>query len=319
MLSKNILMSSPTQAPGRTRFSKLLAYLADNWSLYAMLLPGLILLILFFYLPAYGIVIAFEKFNPALGIFKSRWVGLDNFTHLINLPEFWRITYNTFFIAIAKVLTLQFFAILFSLSLNEIGSRYFKRSIQTIVYLPHFLSWVVLGGLMLDLLGSTGLVNYLLRLTGNDPIIFLGSNNWFRPVLIITYLWQEAGWAAIIFLAALTGIDPTLYEAAAIDGADHWQRMRFITLPGIMTTVVLVAILSLGNVVDAGFDQVLNLYNPNVYRTGDILDTYVYRAGLQSAQFGLATAVGLFKSVVRLILVAIGYWLASKRGDFQVF
>lgn len=317
MLSKDIPLSYPTQT--RTRFSKFSAYLADNWSLYAMILPGLILLILFFYLPAYGIAIAFEKFNPALGIFKSRWVGLDNFTHLVNLPEFWRITYNTFFIAIAKVVTLQFFAILFSLSLNEIGSRYFKRTIQTIVYLPHFLSWVVLGGLMLDLLGSTGLVNYLLRLTGNDPIIFLGSNTWFRPVLIITYLWQEAGWAAIIFLAALTGIDPTLYEAAAIDGADHWQRMRFITLPGIMTTVVLVAILSLGNVVDAGFDQVLNLYNPNVYRTGDILDTYVYRAGLQSAQFGLATAVGLFKSVVRLILVALGYWLASRRGDFQVF
>jgi putative aldouronate transport system permease protein len=303
----------------RSRWSRTSAYLADNWPLYAMLLPGMVLLVLFYFLPAYGVAIAFEKFNPALGILRSRWIGWDNFEHLINLPEFWRITYNTFLIAIAKVVTLQFFAILFSLSLNEVGSRLFKRSIQTIVYLPHFLSWVVLGGLMLDLLSSTGLVNSLIRMSGNDPIIFLGSNTWFRPVLVVTYLWQEVGWAAIIFLAALTGIDPTLYEAAAIDGADPWQRIRYITLPGIMTTVILVAILSLGNVVDAGFDQVLNLYNPNVYRTGDILDTYVYRAGIQSAQFGLATAVGLFKSVIRLILVGVGYWLASKRGDFQVF
>jgi putative aldouronate transport system permease protein len=172
---------------------------------------------------------------------------------------------------------------------------------------------------MLDLLGSTGLVNFVLKRLGADPIIFLGSNTWFRPTLIVTYLWQEAGWAAIIYLAALTSIDPTLYEAAAIDGANHWQRIRYITLPGIQTTIILIAILSLGNVVDAGFDQVLNLYNPNVYRTGDIMDTYVYRAGLQSAQFGLATAVGLIKSVVRLILVAVGYWLASRRGDFRVF
>jgi len=317
MIAENLRVSAQPQT--RPKWTKLQAYLVENWPLYAMILPGLVLLILFSYLPAYGILVAFEKFNPALGVFKSRWVGLDNFTQLLRLPEFWRITYNTFFIAIAKVITLQLLAIVFALSLNEIGSRFFKRAIQTIVYLPHFLSWVVLGGLMLDLLGSTGLINYLLRATGNHPIIFLGSNAWFRSVLIITYLWQEAGWAAIIYMAALTGIDPVLYEAAAIDGASHWQRIRYITLPGMMTTVILVAILSLGNVVDAGFDQVLNLYNPNVYRTGDILDTYVYRAGIQSAQFGLATAVGLYKSFARIILVAVGYWLANKYSDFRIF
>ncbi len=301
------------------RWARFRAYLVENWPLYAMLLPGLVLLILFSYLPAYGILVAFEKFNPALGVFKSNWVGFDNFTQLLRLPEFWRITYNTFFIAIAKVITLQFMAIVFAISLNEVGSHFFKRTIQTIVYLPHFLSWVVLGGLMLDLLGATGLVNIILKQLSLNPITFLGSNVWFRPVLIITYLWQEAGWAAIIYLAALTSIDPQLYEAAAIDGANFWQRIRFITIPGIMTTVILVAILSLGNVVDAGFDQVLNLYNPNVYQTGDILDTYVYRAGLQSAQFGLATAVGLYKSVIRIFLVAVGYWLANKYSDFRIF
>ncbi|MEP7356460.1 MAG: ABC transporter permease subunit [Anaerolineales bacterium] len=299
--------------------SKRALYFAENWPLYAMMLPGMVLLFLFRYLPAYGIAVAFERFNPALGVMKSQWIGLDNFVHLVKLPEFWRITYNTFFIAIVKVVTLQFFAIVFSISLNEVGSHYFKRGIQTIVYLPHFLSWVVLGGLMLDLLSNNGLVNTLLRNSGNLPIIFLGSNDWFRPTLVLTYLWQEVGWAAIIYLAALTAIDPTLYEAAAIDGASPWQRIRYVTLPGIQTTVILIGILSLGNVVDAGFDQVLNLYNPSVYRTGDILDTFVYRSGIQSAQFGLATAVGLFKSVARLGLVAIGYWLASKRGDFQIF
>jgi len=317
MIAEN-LRAAP-QPKTNLKWLKFRAYMIESWPLYAMLLPGLILLILFSYLPAYGILVAFEKFNPALGVFKSKWVGFDNFTQLFRLPEFWQITYNTLFIAIAKVLALQGLAVVFAISLNEVGLHYFKRSIQTIVYLPHFLSWVVLGGLMLDLLGSTGLVNIVLKQMGLDPITFLGSNTWFRPMLILTYLWQETGWAAIIYMAALTSIDPQLYEAAAIDGASAWQRIRYITLPGITTTVILVGILSLGSVVDAGFDQVLNLYNPSVYRTGDILDTFVYRAGLQSAQFGLATAVGLIKSVARLVLVAIGYWLANKYSDFRVF
>jgi len=318
MVTDDIRLSAEPQVQVKTA-SKRALYIAENWPLYVMLLPGMLLLFLFRYLPAYGILVAFERFNPALGVLKSQWVGLDNFVHLVHLPEFWQITYNTFFIAITKVISLQICAIVFALALNEVGSHYFKRSIQTIVYLPHFLSWVVLGGLMIDLLGNTGLVNILLRATGNPAIIFLGSNDWFRPTLGLTYLWQEAGWAAIIYLAALTSIDPTLYEAAAIDGASPWQRIRYITLPGIQTTIILIAVLSLGNVVDAGFDQVLNLYNPSVYRTGDILDTFVYRAGIQSAQFGLATAVGLFKSVARLVLVAVGYWLASRTGDFQIF
>jgi putative aldouronate transport system permease protein len=318
MVTDDVRLSAEPQVRVKS-VSRWVLYLAENWPLYVMLLPGMLLLFLFRYLPAYGILVAFERFNPALGVLKSQWVGLDNFVHLVNLPEFWQITYNTFFIAITKVITLQLCAVVFALALNEVGSRYFKRSVQTIVYLPHFLSWVVLGGLMIDLLGNTGLVNILLRGTGHVPIIFLGSNDWFRPTINLTYLWQEVGWAAIIYLAALTSIDPTLYEAAAIDGADHWQRIRYITLPGIQTTIILIGILSLGSVVDAGFDQVLNLYNPSVYRTGDILDTFVYRAGIQSAQFGLATAVGLFKSVARLVLVAIGYWLASRTGDFQIF
>jgi len=311
--------SPPPRSQIRARSSKLSAYLARSLPLYVMMLPGLIGLILFSYLPIYGVALAFQKFNPGLGVLKSPWVGLANFRYLFTLPEFWRITRNTFIIAVAKTITLQFFAVLLALMLNEVRSRIFKRSIQTIVYLPHFLSWVILGGLMLDLLGSTGLVNQLLRQLGAKSIIFLGSNTWFRPVLIITYLWQEVGWSAIIYLAALTGIDPVLYEAAAIDGANHLKQIRYVTLPGILSTVMLVAVLGLGSMLDAGFDQVLNLYNPVVYPTGDILDTYIYRAGLVSAQFSLATAVGLFRSIVRLILVATGYWLANKYTDYRIF
>ena len=294
-------------------------YLAQNWPLYAMLVPGMVLLFLFRYLPAYGIAVAFERFNPALGVLKSQWVGFDNFVHLLQLPEFWRITYNTFFIAIVKVITLQFFAIVFSISLNEVGSHYFKRGIQTIVYLPHFLSWVVLGGLMLDLLSNNGLVNTLLRSTGNTPIIFLGSNDWFRPTLVLTYLWQEVGWAAIIYLAALTAIDPTLYEAAAIDGANPWQRIRYVTLPGIQTTVILIGILSLGNVVDAGLRPGAEPVQPQ--RLPHRRHPGYLRLSLRDPVGAVwpGDRGGPVQSVARLGLVAIGYWLASKRGDFQIF
>ena len=311
MVAKNTSLSS--------RSSKFSAYVARTLPLYIMILPGLVLLILFSYFPIYGVALAFQKFNPGLGVAKSPWVGLDNFRYLFTLPDFWRITRNTLIIAVSKTVSLQICAVLLALMLNEIRSRIFKRSIQTIVYLPHFLSWVILGGLMLDLLGSTGMVNQLIRQLGNKPIIFLGSNDWFRPVLVVTYLWQEVGWSAIIYLAALTGIDPVLYEAANIDGANHFRQIQHVTLPGIRSTVLLVAILSLGSMLDAGFDQVLNLYNPVVYPTGDILDTYIYRAGLVSAQFSLATAVGLFRSIVRLILVAIGYWLADRYSDYRIF
>jgi putative aldouronate transport system permease protein len=317
MISENADLLSRPQTHSRVR--RLLAHLARSLPLYIMVLPGLIGLILFSYFPIFGIALAFQKFNPGLGVLKSRWVGLDNFRHLFTLPEFWRITRNTLIIAISKTVSLQSCAVLLALMLNEIRSRVFKRSIQTIVYLPHFLSWVILGGLMIDLLGSTGLVNQLIRRVGGDTIVFLGSNFWFRPVLVVTYLWQEVGWAAIIYLAALTGIAPELYEAASIDGANHLKQIQYVTLPGILSTVMLVAVLSLGSMLDAGFDQVLNLYNPVVYPTGDILDTYIYRVGLVSAQFSLATAVGLFRSIVRLILVAVGYWLANKYTEYRIF
>jgi putative aldouronate transport system permease protein len=313
------LASAVPRQGGRAKKDRSTSYLARSWPLYVMALPGLVLLILFSYVPAYGILLAFQRFNPGLGVSGSEWVGLDNFKYLLELPEFWRIVSNTFIIAISKTVMLQIAAVLFALMLNEVRSRFFQSTVQTMTYLPHFMSWVILGGLMIDMLATTGLVNRFLGIFGFEDIYFLGSNDTFRPVLVVTYLWQEVGWSAIIYLAALTAIDPVLYEAAAIDGASRFGQIQHIILPGIRTTVLLVAVLGLGNLVDAGFDQVLNLYNPVVYQTGDILDTWIFRSGLMSAQFSLATAVGLIRSVVRLILVAAGFWLANKYTDYRVF
>lgn len=294
------------------------AYLFKTWPLYVMLLPALVQLALFHYYPMYGVVIAFQKFNPGLGFIKSPWVGLYNFQRLFLKPDFKGIVWNSFFIAISKIITLQLCAVVLAILLNEIRSMLFKRTIQTVVYLPHFLSWVVLGGILLDMLGSNGMFNALIRRAGGQTVLFFGSNDWFRPILIVTNLWKEAGWATIIYLAALMSIDPQLHEAAAIDGASRWQRIGHITLPGIQSTIVLLACLNLGNVLQAGFEQVFLLYNPAVYRTGDILDTYVFRAGLISAQYSLAGAIGLFKSLMGFILIVIAYWLADKFAGYRI-
>lgn len=299
--------------------SRLRGYLERHWPLYAMLAPGVILLAIFHYYPMYGVVIAFQKFNPGLGFVKSPWVGLDNFRYVMGKPDFWNILRNSFVISVGKIVTNQFSAVTLALLLNEVRWLFFKRSLQTIVYLPHFLSWIVLGGILLDILATNGLVSKLFFYFGVEPPMFLGDNRYFVPTLVVTNLWKEVGWSTIIYLAALSNVDPQLHEAAAIDGASRWQRVLYVTLPGISTTVVLLACLSLGNVLQAGFEQVLTLYNPVVYKTGDILDTYVYRAGLISAQWSTAGAIGLFKSVMGFVLIVIAYKLADKFAGYKVF
>ena len=284
-----------------------------------MLVLPLIQLALFHYYPMYGMVIAFQKFNPGLGFLKSPWVGWANFHDIFSNPDFKNVLWNSFAIAMLKIVTLQALAISLSLMLNEVRLSFFKRTMQTVIYLPHFLSWIVLGGILIDLLGANGLVNQLLLMFGGKPLLFLGSNAWFRPVVVVTNLWKEAGWATIIYLAALTGVDPVLHEAAAIDGANRWQRIRHINLPGILSVIILLACLNLGSVLQAGFEQILTLYNPAVYATGDILDTYVYRAGLISARYSLAGAVGLFQSVMGFILIVIAYRLADKFAGYRIF
>jgi putative aldouronate transport system permease protein len=303
----------------RRSWSRFLSYLLRTWPLYAMLIPGIVLLAIFHYYPMYGVVIAFQKFNPGLGFVKSPWVGWANFRTVLSNPDFYNVLRNSLVIAISKIVSTQICAVALAVLLNEIRSMAFKRSLQTVVYLPHFLSWIVLGGILIDILSTSGLVAKLYRAFHAEPPMFLGSNATFVPMLIVTNLWKEIGWSTIIYLAALMSIDPQLHEAAAIDGASRWKRILHVTLPGIQTTVVLLACLALGNVLQAGFDQVFTLYNPTVYRTADILDTYVYRAGLISAQYSLAGAIGLFKSVMGFVLIVIAYWLADKFAGYRIF
>lgn len=295
------------------------AYLQRNWMLYLMLLPTLVLFAIFAYYPMYGVVMAFQKFNPGLGFDGSPWVGMANFTRLLNSATFPRVVSNTLIIAVSKLVTGQAAAIFLALLFNEIRAVWFKRVAQNFLYMPHFLSWVVLGGILMEILAPMGLVGKAQEALGMEPIIFLGSNTWFRPTVIVTSLWKEAGWGMIIYLAALTGIDPELYEAAAIDGANRFQRIRYIAIPGIMPIVVLMACLSLGDILQGGFDQIFNLYNPTVYQTGDIIDTYVYRMGLVDAQYGIAAAAGLFKSFIGFILIVVSYRLADKYAGYKIF
>ena len=294
------------------------AYLKRSWHLYAMIIPGIVLVLLFRYYPMYGIVIAFQDFSPARGFAGSPWIGLENFEYLFSLPEFGRILGNTLVIAVAKIVFDQFGAIILALLLNEARMLFFRRAIQTLIYLPHFLSWIVLGGILLDILSPHGIVNQAIGLVGVDSQLFLGSNQWFRGTVISSGFWKNVGFSTIVYLAALTAINPTLHEAAAIDGAGRFRRIWHITLPGIRPTIVLLAALSLGDVLQAGFEQILTLYSPAVYRTGDIIDTYVYRVGLISAQYSLAGAVGLFKSVIGFGLIALSYWLADRFAGYRI-
>lgn len=284
-----------------------------------MVLPGLALLIAFTFVPLFYSVIAFQKFNPALGIQNSPWVGLDNFLLLFRIPDARTVFFNTLFIATMKIIMLQSVAIVFALLLNELRFAPIKSAVQTMVYLPHFLSWVILAGILRSILSRDGLLNDVLGFFGVGPIYFLGNPGVFPWVLIGSEVWKEFGFEAIVYLAALTAINPTLYEVAELDGANRFQKMLYISIPGIAPTIILLASLSLGSVLSAGFDQIFNLYSPIVYSTGDIIDTYVYRVGLIQGQYSLGTAVGLLKTVISLILIGVSYVLASKYANYRIF
>ncbi|RED56593.1 ABC transporter permease [Cohnella lupini] len=288
--------------------------------LHVMLLPGVLFVLLFAYGPMVGIVIAFQKFSPTKGLFGSEWIGFDNFTYVFGLPNTLNVIRNTIVIAVMKMVGGIVFPVMMALLLNEIRARFYKRFVQTIIYLPHFLSWVILSGILWDVLSpSSGIVNDMVGWLGFEKINFLGNENWFPFVLTGTDIWKEFGFGTIVYLAALTGINPALYEAAVIDGASRWQQTWKITLPGLAPIIILLTTLSLGNVLNAGFEQVFNLYGPVVYSTGDILDTYVYRLGLVDFQFGVATAIGLFKSAVSLVLISCSYLLAYRLANYRIF
>jgi putative aldouronate transport system permease protein len=288
--------------------------------LHLMIWPGLILILVYCYGPMIGFVIAFEKFVPARGIFESKWAGLDNFRYVWEMPETGQIIANTIFIAFMKIVAGFVVPLVVALLLNEVRKEFMKRTVQTLVYLPHFLSWIILGGILIDILSPTsGIVNQFLSWFGIEPIYFLGDNRWFRYVLVASDTWKEFGFNTIVYLAALTGINPSLYEAAIVDGAGRWKQTLHVTIPGMAPIMILLLTLSLGNVLNAGFDQVFNLYSPQVYETGDIIDTFVYRIGLIDAQYGVATAVGLFKSFVSMIFISLSYYIAYRFANYRIF
>lgn len=292
--------------------------LRNQWQYHMMLLPGVVLIFIFAYVPLYGVIIAFEKFNPAMG-FQSPWVGWANFEYLFRQPNFVKTIWNTLYISVFKIIGGIVVPVIFALLLNEVRNQKTKRLFQTLIYMPHFLSWVILAGVLSDILASDGIVNSLILHLGGTKVNFLGSLSVFPWTMIVTDIWKGFGFGTIVYLAALTSIEPQLYEAAMIDGASRWKQTLFITIPMLTPTVVLMTVLSLGNVLNAGFDQIYNMYSPIVYETGDIIDTYVYRLGIEKAQYSISTAVGLFKAVISAILIGLSNFMANRFAGYRVF
>lgn len=288
-------------------------------SYHLMMAPAVIMLLIFCYAPMFGIAIAFQDFVPAKGILGSRWVGLDNFKFMFALPDVGQVLTNTIIISFFKIILGILVPVCFALLLNEIRLKFFKKTVQTIVYLPHFLSWVVLAAVVQYIFGFGGPINDLAVSTGGSRTLFMASNTWFQPICILTDTWKEFGYGSIIYLAALTSIDPGLYEASAIDGANRWQQLLHVTLPGIVPTIVLMVTMSLPNILNANFDQIYNLYNPLVYQTGDIIDTYVYRIGMVQREYSFATGVGLIKSTVGMVLMVVANQLTIKLTGRKMF
>ena len=306
-LKKQTTLARPTGIKGK------LAMIAQNYDLYLMLIPGLVYLIIFKYLPMYGISIAFQDFNLFKGISGSEWVGFENFRKLMRYKDFYNILRNTLVISVLKIVITFPLPIVAALLLNEMRNMIFKRTLQTIIYIPHFLSWVVIAGIFTSILSpSSGLLNIVLAKFGIQPISFMMSPKWFRPVLVFTSAWKETGYSAVIYIAAIAGIDQAQYEAAEIDGAGRFRQMLHITLPGISSTIVLLLTLKLGSILNAGTEQILMMYNPTVYNVGDVIGTYVYRMGIGQQQYGTTTAVGLFNGVVGFILVVSGNFISRR-------
>ena len=292
--------------------------------LYIMMIPSMILLVIYSYVPMAGLMIAFNRYDVGKGLsafWASPWCGLGNFKRLIGMTGSIQALLNTLNIAWWKMATMFVIPVIISLLLNEVRKSYIKRGVQTIIYLPHFLSWVIMAGILKDVLSSDGVFNNILMALKwvKEPITFLIEPNMFPHIIIWSNVWKEFGFSTIVFLAAITGIDPSLYEAAIVDGANRWRQTLHVTLPGMKPIIILVAVLSLGNILNAGFDQIFNLYSVPVYKTGDIIDTLVYRVSMQGGDYSLGTALGLFRSVVSLIFVSLSYWLAYRLANYEIF
>lgn len=291
-----------------------------NRHLFYLMIPGLLYYAIFKYGPMYGIQLAFKQYNFRLGVRGSKWVGLENFRLLLHTESFSEVFRNTIIISIYKLIFGFPAPIILALLLNEIRHERFKKTVQTISYLPHFLSWVVLAGMFTQFLSpSIGPINIFLKSAGIKPIYFLGDEKWFRTVLVATSIWKGIGWGSIVYLAALSNIDPALYEAAIMDGANRGQQAWYITLPSLMPVITIMLILSVGRIIDDDFSQIFNMYNPAVYSVGDVISTYTYRRGLVNMDYGFATAVSLFKNIISLVLILITNAISRKVNDYGLW
>lgn len=293
----------------------LLYSIRRRWQLLVLLFPGVVYYAIFRYWPIYGLSIAFKDYMPLQGILHSPWVGLKYFEKLFTSYDFTRVLANTIIISAYKLVFYFPVPILLALMLNETRHLGVKKVAQTLFYMPHFVSWVIMAGIVSAILSTDGIINTIIKYFGGTPRVFLSEEKSFRSILVLSSIWKEAGWNTVIYLAAITSVNPELYESAAIDGAGIISRMVHVTLPCIRNTIIITFILRLGSILDVGFEQVLLLYNVSVYSTGDIIDTYVYRMGLTKGQFSLSTAAGLFKSVVGFILVVSSNWFIKRLGE----
>jgi putative aldouronate transport system permease protein len=291
-----------------------------NKYIYLMVLPGFLYFIIFKYIPMAGLVIAFQDYQPYKGFLGSEWVGLEHFRRLFTDPGFWQIFKNTLLVFVVNILFYFPVPIILSVMLNEVANGYFKRLVQTIVYIPHFLSWVIIVSISFVMLTMDGgIINEIIATLGLQPVNFLMNSDWYYPMYVLQVIWREAGWGTIVFLAAMASIDPGLYEAARMDGAGRFRQIWHITLPGIRNVIVVLLILKIGNVLDTSFEHIYLLLNSMNKDVAEILDTFVYTAGLKQGQFSFSTAVGLFKSVIGFALVVASNWLAKKFGEDGVY
>lgn len=291
------------------------SYYRRKWQMYVMLLPMVVLYIIFRYIPLGALVIAFQDYNIFRGILASDWVGMTHFQKLFASKDFYRIFMNTLEISLLKVAFGFPAPILLALLLNEVRFVRYKRICQNIYYLPHFMSWVIIAGLCFDVFSLKGIVNGVIEFFGGEAVFFLSDDSWFRAILVLSDIWKEVGWGSIIYLAALTGVDPGLYEAASLDGANRRQQIIHITLPAILSTVAVMFVLRMAGILDAGQDQILMMQNAMVRSSSEIIDTFVYKQALEKGKYSYSTAVGLFKSVIAFILVIISETLRRKAEE----
>ncbi|GIP16363.1 protein LplB [Paenibacillus montaniterrae] len=319
-IAQGAVQAATTAGGGRNKRKHLLKRLYRERWMYVLLAPGLLYFIIFKYVPMWGVLLAFKDYQPFLGFFQSEWVGLEHFRVFFTNPEFDMLLVNTLLLSLYNLIFFFPAPILLALLLNEIRIALFKRTIQTLVYVPHFISMVIVASLTYVLLTTeNGIVNELIYQQTGEKIDFLTSPDWFRPLIIIQTIWKECGWGTIIFLAALAGVDPEQYEAAIMDGANRWRQTWHITLPSIRSTIIILLILRMGDVLDNGFEQIYLLLNPLNRSVAEVFDTYVYMVGITQGAFSYSTAVGLFKSIVGLILVMGANWLAKRFGQSGLY